>query len=134
MAFPEKKIKNITINEADSMIDSMVLSLAEAAASAQQQPGFGAQLFALGGPILIIVVMFYFMFRSQKKEQKRREEMIGSIKSGDKILTVGGIYGIVSNVKDDCLVVKIADSVKVEVAKSAVSAVDAKDSKAVEAK
>ena len=108
-------------------MDSILILLAEGAA--QAQPSAGSQLLALGGPILIIVVMFYFMYRSNKKEQKRREEMITGIKTGDKVLSVGGIYGIVTNVKDDCFVVKIADNVKVEMAKSAVNSVDAKDAK-----
>ena len=108
-------------------MDSALILLADAAAA--PQGAAGSQLIALGGPILIIVVMFYFMYRSNKKEQKRREEMISGIKSGDKVLSIGGIYGIVTNVKDDCIVVKIADNVKVEMAKSAVNSVDAKDSK-----
>lgn len=108
-------------------MDSALLLLAQAAT--QQQASGGSQLIALGGPILIIVVMFYFMYRSNKKEQKRREEMINGVKSGDKVLSLGGIYGIVTNVKDDCFVVKIADNVKVEMAKSAVNSVAEKDSK-----
>jgi preprotein translocase subunit YajC len=108
-------------------MDTGLFALADAAA--QAQPSAGSQLLALGGPILIIVVMFYFMYRSNKKEQKRREDMITSVKTGDKVLSVGGIYGIVANVKDDCFVVKVADNVKIEMAKSAVSAVVDKDAK-----
>ncbi len=108
-------------------MDSALTVLAQAAA--QPQASAGSSLIAVGGPIIIIVVMFYFMYRSNKKEQKRREEMITGIKTGDKILSIGGLYGIVSNVKDDCFVVKIADNVKVEMAKSAVNSVAEKDSK-----
>ena len=94
-------------------------------AQAQQGQASGgtAQLFSLVPFVIVIGAMFYIMYRTQKKEAKRREEMIGSVKTGDKVLTVGGIYGIVSNVKDDCFVVKIADNVKIEVAKSAVNSV-----------
>jgi len=107
--------------------DSAFAVLAQVQAEAQQKPSAGLQLIGTVGPILIIVVMFYFMYRSNKKEQKRREEMIGGIKTGDKVLSTGGLYGVVTNVKDDCFVVKIADNVKVEIAKFAVSAVTEKD-------
>ena len=103
---------------------------APAAAPAAQQPSGAAQLFSFVPLILIFVVMFYLMYRSNKKEQKRREEMISSVRTGDKVLTVGGLMGMVANIKDDCFVLKIADNVKVEVAKSAISSVSApKDAK-----
>jgi preprotein translocase subunit YajC len=76
------------------------------------------------GMFVILGVMFYFLLiRPQQKQRKEHEAMLRNIRSGDEILTTGGIYGIVTNVKEKELVVKIADHVKVRVAKSAVSAV-----------
>lgn len=57
------------------------------------------------------------MIAPQKKRQKQQESMIKALKTGDKILTSGGVYGEITNVKDDRLVVKIADNVKIEVAR-----------------
>jgi preprotein translocase subunit YajC len=72
----------------------------------------------------VMGVMFYFLLiRPQSRQRKEHERLLGNVKSGDKILTSGGIYGIVSNVKDKTLMVKIADNVKVEIAKTAVSSV-----------
>ena len=72
----------------------------------------------------ILGVMFYFLLiRPQQKQRKDQEALIKNVKTGDKILMNSGIYGIVTNVKDKTLMVKIADNVKVEVLKSAVGSV-----------
>lgn len=61
--------------------------------------------------------MWFLVIAPQKKRQKQQESMIKALKTGDKILTSGGVYGEITNVKDDRLVVKIADNVKIEVAR-----------------
>ena len=81
------------------------------------------------GPIIIIMVMIFLLFRSQQKESKKRQEMISKVKTGDKVVTAGGIHGIVTNVKENTFIVKIADNVKVEVNKTGVSTVIEKDEK-----
>ena len=93
-----------------------------------QSSGFKNTLVALG-PIVIFMVMIFFLFRSQQKENKRKQEMIKSIKSGDKVITAGGIHGVVANVKENTFIVKIADNVKIEVNKSGVVSVMEKDAK-----
>ena len=75
------------------------------------------------GPIIIFAVMIFFLFRSQHKEGKRRQKMIDDIRTGDRIVTTGGIIGVVANVKEKTIVVKIADNVKVEIVKSGVGTV-----------
>ena len=77
--------------------------------------------------IVVFAVIIYLMWRGQKKEQKRRAEMIDSIKAGDQVLMVGGIFGEIVSVKDDQFVVKIADNVKINVVKTAVSTVVGKE-------
>lgn len=80
--------------------------------------------------ILIIVVMFYLMYRGQKKEQKRRQDMITSIKKDDKIVTIGGLHGTISEVRDDSFKVKIAENTEIVIAKSAVGSVVNPETKA----
>lgn len=71
-----------------------------------------------------IFAIFYFMIiRPQKKQADQRKAMIEAIKRGDKIVTSGGLFGTVKDVKADRVVVTIADGVKVEVAKTAVTGV-----------
>ena len=74
------------------------------------------------GPILLMVVLFYFLlYKPKKKEQNRIKDMLGNLKKGDKIITIGGLYGEVSAIKNNIIVMKIADKVEIEVAKASIS-------------
>jgi preprotein translocase subunit YajC len=78
-------------------------------------------------PIVLIFVVFYFMLiRPQQTKQKEMKQMLDNLKSGDKIVTNGGILGTVTNVKDKTVIVRIADNVKVEMLRSAIQAVTQK--------
>lgn len=88
----------------------------------------GGSMIAVVGPIAIFAVMIFFMFRAQRKQAKDRQSMINAIKAGDKIITVGGIFGEVVAVKDDSYTVKIAENVKVEMSKAGVATVEKRDS------
>jgi preprotein translocase subunit YajC len=73
-------------------------------------------------PILIVGIIFYLLiFMPMRKRQKKVESMIAAIKNGDKVITSSGIYGVVAGVKDKTFILKIADQVKIEVAKNAVA-------------
>lgn len=73
-------------------------------------------------PLVIFVVIFYFfIIRPQKKRQKKHDELLGSLTRGDRVVTAGGFIGIVREVKDDSLILEIADGVKVRVLKGSVS-------------
>ena len=88
------------------------------------EPNPQGQMLQMIGMFAILGVMFYFLLiRPQQKQRKDQENMIKNVKSGDRILTTGGIYGIVTNVKEKSLMLKIADNVKVEIAKTAVGSV-----------
>ena len=80
-----------------------------------------------------MAVIFYFLLiRPQQKKQKELQTLVSSLKTGDKVVTNGGIHGIVANVKDGAtLSLKIADNVKIEVDKSAIALVDRGTSGAV---
>lgn len=73
-------------------------------------------------PIVAMIVIFYFLLiRPQQKKEKERKGMIEALKQGDRVLTAGGIYGIVDSFKDpDIVVVKISGNTKVEFTKSAI--------------
>lgn len=88
-----------------------LLSLAQAAPAPAPGGGLTPILFF----ILLFAGMWFLIIAPQRKRQKQQEAMIKALKTGDKILTSGGIYGEITNVKDDRLVVKIAENVKVEI-------------------
>ena len=72
----------------------------------------------------LMVALFYFMLiRPQKRREKERQALLEAVKTGDRVLFAGGFLGVVANVKEKTLIVKIADGVKVEIVRSAVSQV-----------
>ncbi len=70
--------------------------------------------------ILIFIIMYFLLFRPQMKRQKEQAAMAASLKTGDRVVTASGIHGMISNVKDRTVIVKVADNVKLEMEKSAI--------------
>ena len=70
--------------------------------------------------ILIIVVMWFFMIRPQRKQQKELQKFREGLQKGDKVVTIGGIYGTVVEVKDRTLLLEIDNNVKIKVDKNSV--------------
>jgi preprotein translocase subunit YajC len=80
-------------------------------------------------PILFFVVLYFLMIVPNQRKQKKWQEMLGQIKSGDRVTTNGGIRGTVLTVKDDTLVLRVQpDGVKLEFVKSAIAAVTTEES------
>ena len=99
----------------------------------EQQGAFGG-IMGMLPMILIFAAMFYLMWRGQAKERKKREEMLSAIKAGDKIVTIGGLCGVVAEVKADGYLIKIADNVKIETTKNAIGSVITPETAAAEKK
>ena len=94
--------------------------LAQAAPGAPEQPPVLFQFL----PLIIIAVLFYFLLiRPQQKKQKEHQQLVSSVKTGDKVVTAGGIHGSVANVKDSTFLVKVAENVKIEFDKSSIASV-----------
>lgn len=93
--------------------------LAQAAAGPAQPPALFQFL-----PLIIIAVLFYFLLiRPQQKKQKDHEKLVAGVKTGDKVVTNGGIHGIVANVKESTFLLKVADNVKIEFDKGSIAVV-----------
>jgi len=81
-------------------------------------------------PMILIMVMFYFiLIRPQRKQQKAQEEMRKSIGKGDKVVSIGGIHGLVSGMTDKTVSVKVADGLSLKFDRSAIASVDSKGGK-----
>lgn len=89
--------------------------------------GGGSPLSGLWMIALIFVIFYFLLIRPQQKKQKQHQNMLGSIKKGDRVVTSGGVYGTVVGVKDNVVVLRIADDVKVEFVKSAISSIVTKE-------
>ena len=88
--------------------------------AAAQQGGIVSMVL----PIALIFVIFYvFIIRPQNKKQKETQKMIDALKKGDKVVTIGGIHGVISSVKDQTVIVKVDDDAKIEFTRSAVASV-----------
>ncbi len=82
--------------------------------------GSGGLLFQLA-PILLIFAVFYFiLIRPAQKQQKQKEAMLAALKKGDRVVTSGGIYGTIASVEDQSVHLRIADNVKIRVARNAI--------------
>lgn len=85
-----------------------------------QSPG---NFYYLGLMVLMMAIFYVVLIRPQRRREQERVKMIDNIKTGDRIVFAGGILGTVANVKEKTFAVRIADKVKIEVSRSAVSAV-----------
>lgn len=73
-------------------------------------------------PFILMGGIFYFMlWRPQKKEQQKRQNMLESLKKGDKIITIGGMYGTITNISEKRVTVEVAENVEINFVRSAIS-------------
>ena len=70
---------------------------------------------------VFLVIFYLFIIMPRKKQEKKHDEVLGSLKRGDKIVTIGGIRGEISKVKEDTMLVKVADNTEIEFVKKAIS-------------
>ncbi|NLY51657.1 MAG: preprotein translocase subunit YajC [Firmicutes bacterium] len=89
-------------------------------AAAEQQGG----LLGLFMPFIIMLAVFYvFLIRPQQKQQKERQNMLNALKKGDKVVTIGGIHGEITALKDDVITLRVADKVEIRISRSGVGRV-----------
>ncbi len=86
----------------------------------QQNAAGGGNWSFLLMMLLIFVVMYFFMIRPQQKKQKELVQFRNSLKKGDKVVTVGGIYGVVTEIKDKYVLMEVDNNVKLRVDKSSI--------------
>ena len=96
------------------------LILQSFAQTAQTGPGgFDMQIIIM---LLIFVAFWFLLIAPQRKKQKEHAKMLQALEKGDKVKTAGGVFGTITGVKDDRFVLRIAENVKIEVAKDSVAA------------
>lgn len=91
-----------------------MINLLQAAAPAQNSWSMWIMLAA------VFVVMYFFMIRPQRKQQKELQEFRNGLKKGDKVVTIGGIFGTIVEVKENSLLIEVDKDVKIRVAKNSV--------------
>ncbi len=88
--------------------------------------GFGGFLIPLG---LMFAIMYFMVIMPQQRQRKKMQEMLGALKTGDKIVTSGGIYGTVNGIDGDSVILKISSEpqVKIRIARAAIAQVEASE-------
>jgi len=100
----------------------MFLALATAGSQAAQPGAAGPSMLSALLPFIAVFVIFYLLIiLPQRKKQKKHQEMVNNLKSGDRVVTSGGMFGTVMGVKPDRIELKIASNTVIEVTKSAVA-------------
>lgn len=96
------------------------------AATATQKPPIDPTLIML---ILMMGIFYFVLIRPQRRKEKARRAMLDAAKSGDRIMFGGGLIGTITNTKEDTVTVKIADNVKIDVARAGINKILGKDEK-----
>ncbi len=76
---------------------------------------------------IFFAILYFLMIRPQQKQQKKRKQMLDELKVDDAIVTIGGIHGRITKLREDSMTVRIADKIEVEFDRSAVGYVKGKD-------
>jgi preprotein translocase subunit YajC len=113
----------------------ILINIAYAMGQGGGAAGQGAGGFSSLIPIILMFVIFYFLLiRPQQKKSKEHREMINRLKKGDRIITSGGLHGLVTAVSETTMTVEIADKVRVKIARGNVSQVIQSSSQIQESK
>ncbi len=89
----------------------------------QQQVGTGGGWIMPVTVGLLFVIFYVFIILPQKKEQRKTQELIAGVQKGDKIITIGGIHGVISSVKDTTIILKVDENCKIEMNRTAIASV-----------
>ncbi|HOJ84464.1 MAG: preprotein translocase subunit YajC [Dethiobacteria bacterium] len=73
--------------------------------------------------IVIFAIFYFILIRPQQQQQKKRREMLSALQKGDRVITIGGIYGVIKEIKDDVLTLRIADNVNIKFARGGIERV-----------
>ena len=103
-----------------STLSALQILAQTAAPAGQPQPSAWVQLLPM---VLLFGAMYFFLIAPQRKKQKEHEKMLKALESGDEVVTSGGIYGVITNVKEDRFVVRVAENTKIELGKGFVQGV-----------
>lgn len=86
--------------------------------------GLGTFLIPLA---LMFGIMYFLVIMPQQRQRKKVQEMLAAIKNGDKVITTSGIYGTINGMDGDTIILKVADNVKIRVARAAIAQVEASE-------
>jgi preprotein translocase subunit YajC len=86
--------------------------------------GFGGMLVLM---VPFLAIMYFLIYLPQQRQRKKMQEMHAALKNGDKVVTTAGIYGTINGLDGETVILKIADNVKIRIARAAIAQVEASD-------
>ena len=122
-------------------MNTFVLSLSSMSLLMGAPPGdggAGSSLFSFLPLVAIIAIFYFLILRPQNRKQKETQRMLSALKKGDRVVTIGGIHGVIQSLKENTVIVKVDENVKLELNRSAISGVSSqareeKEEKKIEA-
>ena len=87
----------------------------------------GSTLFSFLPLVAIIAIFYLLILRPQRKKQQETQKMLSALKKGDRVITIGGIHGVVQSIKDSTVIVKVDENTKLEFNRAAISSVSSRD-------
>ncbi|MDD3654225.1 MAG: preprotein translocase subunit YajC [Desulfotomaculaceae bacterium] len=90
--------------------------------------GFSSQYGSILYIVALFAILYFMMIRPQQQRQKKHEEMVRNLKVDDRVITVGGLYGTIIKIKDDYIVLRVAENVRLKYQKNAVAQVTVEES------
>jgi preprotein translocase subunit YajC len=105
------------------MINEMIVMANTAPVASAEASPFQFPIMML----ILFAIMYFLMIRPQKRREKERKEMLENVQSGSRVLLTSGMIGQVTNVKENTLVIRIAENTKVEAVRAAISQILEKD-------
>lgn len=106
-----------------SLFQSWLMAAESAEAEVPAASGTAALIASIAPFAIVLAVFYFFIIRPQQQQQKQRDAMLSALEKGDKVITTGGIYGEIVELRDDTCVIRVADKVQLKITRSAVSRV-----------
>lgn len=91
----------------------------------EAEVGAAGGLFQLFFPfVIMLAVLYFFLIRPQQKQQKERQSMLDALNKGDKVVTIGGIFGEIVSLEDNYVTLKVANETEIKVSRSGIGSVE----------
>jgi len=107
----------------NSFVLPLLMGAQQAAVEGAPPPGPGSLIGSFIPFIAIILIFYLLIIRPQSKKRKETESMLSALKKGDKVVTIGGLYGTIQSVKESTVIMKVDENVKLEFLRSAISSI-----------
>ena len=89
--------------------------------------GAGSTLFSFLPLVAIIAIFYLLILRPQRTKQQETQKMLSALKKGDRVITIGGIHGVIQTIRDNSVIVKVDENTKLEFSRSAIASVSSRD-------